>query len=84
MEIIYKYQLDITDRQNVKLPIDAEILSIQDQGGVVCMWAKIDPNKIAIDRTIIIYGTGIPCEDIEGTFISTLQVGAMVWHFFQA
>lgn len=42
MKRIFKYQLEITDRQTILLPHDAEILSVQVQNQKPCLWAKVD------------------------------------------
>ncbi len=42
MKRVYKYPLRVNDRQIVKLPKGAEILSVQIQRGDICLWALID------------------------------------------
>ena len=42
MKRIYKYQLIVTDRQDVQLPEGAEILTIQTQVDTPCLWALVD------------------------------------------
>jgi len=48
---IWKYQLEVTDNQIVKMPKDAEILSVQTQNEEVCLWALVIPNNDKEDRT---------------------------------
>lgn len=36
---IWKYSLEIVDRQTVKMPQNAEILSVDNQRGHLCLWA---------------------------------------------
>lgn len=43
---IYKYPLDVTDVQEIKLPVGAEILTVQAQNGTLCLWALVDPQGI--------------------------------------
>lgn len=45
MKTIYKYPLDVTDRQVIAMPEDAEILTVQVQNGKPMLWAVVDPNK---------------------------------------
>ena len=83
MEAIYKYELELKDEQVISLPADAEILSIQEQGGSICAWVRLDTQKPERDRKIIVCGTGRPIAAKDMLFISTVQTGAMVWHFFE-
>lgn len=36
---VFKYKLDVSDYQEVSMPIEAEILSAQVQGKDICLWA---------------------------------------------
>jgi hypothetical protein len=83
MKTIYKYELCMTGTQTLKLPADAEILTIQQQGAELCAWVKLDTNSPCEDRTIVICGTGNPIEHEEMYYLSTVQMGSMVWHFFE-
>ncbi len=83
---IYKYPLVVTDFQTVSLPVDAEILTVQTQGGNPCMWALVDPTQTEKEgRNIAIFGTGHPvnCDVIR--YISTFQLydGELVFHVFE-
>lgn len=57
-ERIYKYELKITDGQNISLPIGAKILTVQTQGEKVCLWALVDPKASTEFRFFEIFGTG--------------------------
>ena len=86
MRRIYKYELEVTDVQQVDIPMGAIILSAQNQNGQVCVWALVDPTHPPLSRTFRIYGTGNPCDVTLGksTFIDTVQTmgGRLVWHVF--
>lgn len=83
METIYKYELELTDTQALSLPADAEILTIQQQGPSIFAWVKLDNQKPERDRTIVVCGTGSPLKQPYMRYITTIQVGIMVWHFFE-
>lgn len=83
MITIYKYELELKGEQSLSLPADAEILSIQVQNGCICAWVKLDTEKPERTRTIAIYGTGQPGGPNSAQYIATLQMGSMVWHFFE-
>ena len=85
---IYKYELEITDNQNILLPIGAQILTVQNQNGKACLWALVDPNKETEARHIEIFGMGQPVLSDMGTsreYISTFQMhgGQLVFHVFE-
>ena len=54
---VYKYELEITDEQIIRLPFAAEILTVQMQRDKCCLWALVDPRNELNERTICIYGT---------------------------
>lgn len=45
MKKIYKYAIEITDDQDIVMPVGAKILTVQNQNGVPCIWAMVDPNS---------------------------------------
>ena len=82
---IFKYTLNATDTQRVKMYREAQILSVQVQHGEICVWARVNPSAPTLDVDFDIFGTGHPIPaDYPGTFIGTVQWngGALVWHVF--
>lgn len=84
---IYKYQIDVGNL-TVDMPEYAEILSVQVQRGVICIWALGDPEQPLRKRTFDIFGTGhdIQCNGgIERIHIGTVQFngGDLVLHVFE-
>lgn len=86
MKMIFKYPLELTDRQEIEVPIVCQILSVQVQGRVICLWALVetelrsnDPNiELTRKITVRIVGTGKPIPDaneIASHFIGTVQGG---------
>jgi hypothetical protein len=85
---VYKYELEITDEQMVKLPFNAQILTVQMQGNKCCLWALVDPTHELYERTICIHGTGNPIkikDAREYKYISTFQIPhlGLVFHAFE-
>lgn len=83
---IYKYELEITDEQIIRLPFNAELLTVQMQGDKCCLWALVDPRNELNERTICIYGTGQPIpNEIRLKYISTFQNPhlGLVFHAFE-
>jgi hypothetical protein len=84
MKTVYKYPLLIADVQEARLPLGAQLLSVQMQNGHPCLWALVDTEAPKGYRKIIMTGTGTPAENV-GRHISTFQMngGALVWHVFE-
>lgn len=90
MKTIWKFPLTVTDVQIVMMPPGAEILSVEIQGGIICLWALIDVKKetqLEVPHQIEIVGTGNPMQQIDHwlsrKFIGTVQQGQFVWHIFE-
>jgi len=84
--IIWKFPLEVTDWQIVKMPIGAKILDVQVQHGGICLWALCDENAEKESRHFLIFGTGegnLP--DYPGEYIATVQKegGSLIWHIFE-
>lgn len=85
---IYKYSLRVTDIQEIELPIDAKILSIQTQREEPCLWALVETENKNQVRVIEIIGTGNPIEEVTDStreFIATFQMrgGEVIFHAFE-
>jgi hypothetical protein len=83
---IYKYWLPIADMYAIMMPIGAEVLSVQAQDGLLCVWAKVDPNAARVGTVFRIYGTGHPLDDTVDTvqeYLGTVQIDSMVWHVYK-
>jgi len=87
---IWKFPLKTTDYQEVSMPKGAQILSIQVQNEVPCIWAVVDDNADKEVRIFEIYGTGNGYSDLkwfgkEHSFIGTYQLynGDLVFHCFE-
>jgi hypothetical protein len=80
---IWKYGLNITDVQVLKLPRDHELLTIQVQDNNVVLWAAVDPDEPADEEVpIYCYGTGQAGPSADQTYIATIQHLRCVWHFY--
>lgn len=89
MKEIWKYKLGVTDFQLIGIPKGGEILSVQVQNGIPCIWVVINPNeKILEVRKLMTVGTGHPMQITkpqEREFIGTYQLenGSPVFHLFE-
>jgi len=81
---IWKFPLEITDVQEVEMPSSAQLLSVDVQQGILCLWALVDLDRATKERHVIdIIGTGEPIESHHRAFIGTAQMGPLLWHVFQ-
>ena len=84
---IYKYQLGVVGSQLIKMPKDAEILSVKNQQENLVVYALVTPDEEIVERRILVYGTGHPIRaDIfdDFDFVGTVNMNSatLVWHVF--
>jgi 3-polyprenyl-4-hydroxybenzoate decarboxylase len=81
---IWKIQLKKERTQLVKMPQISEIMDIQMQGGNPVMWFLTNPESKEIEVKINMYGTGWETHEraSKDEYLSTVQDGKFVWHFF--
>lgn len=87
MTRIWKWTLQITDKQMLQMPQGAKVLTAQMQGEELCLWAQVGPPDPGVPqeaRTFAIYGTGNPMPDEPGEYVATFQTqgGALVFHVY--
>lgn len=83
---IWKFPLETTDIQQIEMPADAEILTIQTQAGQPCIWALVSPDAPKRKVAFEIFGTGHPVpENGRRKYVGTYQLsgGALVFHCFE-
>jgi hypothetical protein len=89
---IYKYPLEITDKQELAIPENAKVLSVGSQGGQLFVWIEhVYPAISGMVKcehfTFFIKGTGHAFEDnalLQPTFLGTVLMaeGSLVWHVY--
>lgn len=88
MKKIFKYELEITDFQEIEMPIGALVISAKEQNGKLCIWAEVDLRiKTTKSKKIAIVGTGNPVEFSIGvydySFVDTVIMSyGLVWHVY--
>lgn len=86
MEVIWKFDLELTDSQKVEMPKGAKILCVDEQDKLFCLWAIVDPDPTVPkeERAFRLYGTGNPEHSIGGEYIGTINsTTGFVWHIFE-
>ncbi len=84
MTTIHKKKLQITDVQEIELPICSTIRYLGTQGEDVCIWYECDPSLPKVKLRIYCYGTGHPMGTKMQRYIGTAVVldGRGVFHFY--
>lgn len=88
---IWKFKLDTADYQKVSMPPNAQILTVQTQDEIPCIWAICDTTASEKEeREFEIFGTGNPYRDDiwfgkYHSYIGTYQLrkGTLVFHVFE-
>lgn len=83
---IFKYPLPIDDWVGIEMPLGATVLCVQVQGGVPCIWARVDPDAATAMRRFRVAGTGhhLEFDPKDAAYVGTVQLrdGALVLHVF--
>lgn len=84
MKTIWKYPIKTIAIQQLRMPEGAQILTVQEQRGQVCLWALVDENGEMESRHIETIGTGHPITGTERVYIGTYQLegGDLIFHVF--
>lgn len=85
---IWKFELEVADKQFIRMPKEAELLSVQTQNETPCLWALVNPNNATEERCFEVFGTGhtMHCDiGIDRKYIGTFQMqnGGLVFHLFE-
>ncbi len=90
MRTIWKYPIQVTDRQSVRMPTGSTVLSCQFQDGQLCLWAMVNSDlavkgaDVYENRIVYVIGTGHQIPNVPLGFISTVQMagGTLIFHVF--
>jgi hypothetical protein len=84
MKKIYKYPIEITDEQEIQIPLGSEIMHAGlDPLGNPCIWVMVDVNECQSESvTVFVVGTGHPMPHSYNCYAGTFVHGPFVWHVF--
>lgn len=57
-KVIFKYQMPVLERFSMELPEGAEIIRMNDEGGLFWLWAVVDTNLSNETRNFMAFKTG--------------------------
>ncbi len=82
MYVIWKFRVDVGET-TISLPVGAEFLDVQMQGGSITLWYGVHPESSALGRKIVVVGTGLNMKvRPHGEYLGTVQQNEFVWHVF--
>jgi len=84
MHTIYKYPIQITDRQIIELPNHSKIVHVGlDPEGNPCLWAEVDTDEYGfLELILFVVGTGRPTPPAT-THLGSFVQGSFVWHVYR-
>ena len=84
---IWKFPLSLETKQVLLMPKGAEILSVQTQNDIICIWAEVEPLAKKEERTFEIFGTGFSLPELnleeDRRHLGTCQTGQLVFHVYE-
>ncbi len=85
MHKIHKYALPITDSFELELPMGAEILYINTQGGEPFLWCSfhVEQEERTQKRKFTMIGTGQEFSAKGLRYIGSLVMNPFVWHWYE-
>jgi hypothetical protein len=84
--VIWKFQFPVQDEFELGMPEGAEILSVQVQNGMPCLWAAVKPGNGMEKREFAVRGTGHEFTPIfKEVYVGTFQLhgGAFIGHLYE-
>jgi hypothetical protein len=86
MKTIWKFPPAVVSPIRIDMPKGAEVLTVQRQNELACLWAIVDPNADKEARYFEVHGTGNDLYDnmgVERKYVGTFQAPPFVWHVFE-
>lgn len=84
MKTIYKYPIEITDKQEIQMHGEVDVLHAGlDTHGLPCVWAMVDSECETGPVTIHLIGTGNPMPSVlPYRYVGSFVQDVFVWHVF--
>jgi len=85
MKTIWKFKFEINDNFELSMPKNAEILTIQIQNNIPCIWAIIDSDQLSEIRYFELYGTGHLLKESKKKYIGSFRMynDSLIFHLFE-
>ena len=89
MRTVWKFPFDIQDEFTIQMPRRAQIVLVEMQKQMPCLWAEIEDDDAAPfeDRTFAIVGTGhmVPPASVHVASFQQLDLfgQSFIWHLYE-
>lgn len=85
MKTIWKYEVSVAAEVSIPMPEGAVILPHVQMlhSEAMNIWAIVDPDAPAKEKTVHVVGTGHPMHRYLGQYLGTATDGTLVWHVFE-
>lgn len=86
---IWKFEFPISRDVALLMPQGAQVIHVDVQNSIPCMWAIVDARAPEVYRRFRVYGTGHQLDDLAhpvrpiDSYVGTFQDEG-VWHVFEA
>lgn len=82
---VWKYPVPIADYFVLEMPRGAEILYLDEQQKLLCLWALVQPGAAREKRAFRLAGTGHPILENNLDYVDSLVMlgGDLVFHLFE-
>lgn len=84
MKKIFKYELTASiGKQTISIPSEFNLLSVQNQGIKISLWALCDTESDVIEKDFFIYATGDAVND-KHKYVATCKLfhDSLIYHIF--
>ena len=86
MKTIYKYCLEVTDKQIINVKKNSQFLTVgMSPEKELAIWFLVDSDEIDVEITIYIVGDGnpmFPSTLAEAYYLGTVKQDCFMWHIF--
>jgi hypothetical protein len=83
MKAIWKFPMPSWD-SSIAMPKGANVLCVQMQGNLPCLWAEVETEAPQVNRTFAAIGTGHQLRGGLKQYVGTVQAGDLVWHIYES
>lgn len=84
MRTVWKYTVNtMYNKQHFSMPEGAKVLHVDEQNGLICLWAEVNVYSREVSRYFYIIGTGRKIPDEVGDFLGTALIDGLVFHVFE-
>ena len=84
MFTVHKYPFTIQDEILILMPEGAEVLLVECQSYVPCIWVKVKvKSDKSVERRFFITGTGHPTVKPSYKHVASFQQTPYVWHIWE-